>query len=193
MVQHGPRRALCKERRAAELDYTDLRLRLGEHTALLAMPAQHSATHPLDERLAAQYMLALYRSGRQADALAHYRHLRGLLADELGSDPGQELQRLHQAILNGSRDLSPPCAAPPVAATAIVAKLPGGRLPTERLRPAPRPRPAGATRPGAQHHGADPRISRRVRPGGEPHDGSDRDAPRERPAVRYHSPPLPYV
>lgn len=102
------RDALRKEQRAAELDCTDLRLRLGEHAALLAMLAERSAAHPLDERLAAQYMLALYRCGRQADVLAHYRHLRGVLADELGIDPGQDLQRLHQAILSGDAELSAP-------------------------------------------------------------------------------------
>lgn len=117
---NAARDTLRKERWAAELDCTDLRLRLGEHAALIVVLAEHGAAHPLDERLAAQYMLALYRCGRQADALAHYRHLRGVLAEELGIDPGQELQRLHQAIVSGSPELSPPPAAPPVAATAIV-------------------------------------------------------------------------
>ncbi|MER5218593.1 BTAD domain-containing putative transcriptional regulator [Streptomyces sp. NPDC002838] len=105
---NAARDTLQKEQRAAELECTDLRLRLGEHAGLLAVLAERSAAHPLDERLAAQYMLALYRCSRQADALAHYRHLRGMLAEELGIDPGQELQRLHQAILSGDAELSAP-------------------------------------------------------------------------------------
>lgn len=104
------RDALREERRAAEADRTDVRLRLGEHAELLVTLAEHSTRHPLDERLAAQYMLALYRCGRQADALAHYRRLRGHFAEELGIDPGQELQRLHQAILGGDAELSAPTA-----------------------------------------------------------------------------------
>ena len=126
------RETLLKERRAAELDCTDLRLRLGEHAALVATLAEHSATHPLDERAAAQYMLALYRCGRQADALAHYRHLRGVLAEELGIDPSRDLQRLHEAMLAGDTELSPavrpgpqpaaepaPAAAPTTASSGV--------------------------------------------------------------------------
>ncbi|MEV0170005.1 BTAD domain-containing putative transcriptional regulator [Streptomyces sp. NPDC050803] len=115
---NAARDTLRKERWAAELDCTDLRLRLGEHTVLLAVLAERSAEHPLDERLAAQYMLALHRCGRQADALAHYRHVRGILAEELGIDPSRDLQRLHEAMLGGE-ELSPavrpgpqPAAAP---------------------------------------------------------------------------------
>lgn len=108
------RDTLGKERLAAELDCTDRQLRLGDHAALLTPLAERSAAHPLDERLAAQYMLALYRCGRQADALAHHRHIRATLAEELGIDPGQELRRLHQAILSGDAELS----APPARATA---------------------------------------------------------------------------
>ncbi|WP_233414816.1 BTAD domain-containing putative transcriptional regulator, partial [Streptomyces sp. N35] len=98
---NATREALVRERLAAELDCTDLRLRLGQHTALQAELSERCAAHPLDERMAAQYMLALYRCGRQADALAHYRRVRRLLREELGIDPGGRLQELHEAVLAG--------------------------------------------------------------------------------------------
>ncbi|MER7169957.1 AfsR/SARP family transcriptional regulator [Streptomyces mesophilus] len=107
------RETLRKERWAAELDCTDRRLRLGQHAELLSVLAERSTLHRLDERLAAQYMLALYRCGRQADALAHYRSVRGVLAGELGIDPGQDLRRLHQAILDGGAELGAPAARTP--------------------------------------------------------------------------------
>ncbi|AMW15063.1 transcriptional regulator, SARP family protein [Streptomyces qaidamensis] len=116
---NAAREALSRERLAAELDCVDVRLRLGEHTVLLPALSDRSAAHPLDERLAAQYMVALYRCGRQADALAHYRRVRATLAQELGIDPGTELQRLHQAILSGSPELNPQPAAPPIAAAPV--------------------------------------------------------------------------
>jgi YVTN family beta-propeller protein len=74
-------------------------LALGRHDALTAELEQLVAGHPLRERLHGQLMLALYRGGRQADALAAYRRVRHLLADELGIDPGEPLQRLHASIL----------------------------------------------------------------------------------------------
>ena len=55
--------------------------------------------HPLRERLRAQLMLALYRSGRQAEALEAYQDARHALTDELGIEPSQELRELQQAIL----------------------------------------------------------------------------------------------
>lgn len=108
---NAARTALGKERLAAELDCADVRLRLGDHAALLTALAERTAAHPLDERLAAQYMTALYRCGRSADALAHYRHVRGLLAEELGIDPGRPLQLLHQAVLSADPALSLPESA----------------------------------------------------------------------------------
>ncbi len=100
------RTALCRERQAAELDYADVRLRLGEHAEALSVLAELSAAHPLDERVAALYMTALYRCGRQADALAHYRQMHTRLTDELGIDPGRDLQDLHQAVLGRDARLS---------------------------------------------------------------------------------------
>ena len=74
-------------------------LALGQHAELVAELDQLTAANPVRERLQGQRMLALYRSGRQADALAGYHRLRESLADELGIDPGPALQELHRRIL----------------------------------------------------------------------------------------------
>jgi DNA-binding SARP family transcriptional activator/tetratricopeptide (TPR) repeat protein len=78
------------------------------------------ARHPLRERLRGQLMLALYRSGRQSEALEAYRETRRSLVDAVGIEPGPELQRLEQAILRQDASLDPPpvAAAPVPAATA---------------------------------------------------------------------------
>jgi DNA-binding SARP family transcriptional activator len=79
----------------------DVGLALGRHTELVAELAAATAENPLRERFWCQRMLALYRSGRQADALEAYQEINRLLADELGIDPGEELRGVHQAILRG--------------------------------------------------------------------------------------------
>ncbi|MFI5801140.1 BTAD domain-containing putative transcriptional regulator [Streptomyces sp. NPDC051677] len=108
------REAVDQERTAAELDHTDVRLRCGHHTAVLAELSARVETHPLDERLAGQFILALYRSGRPAEALSHYEQIRLLLAEELGCDPSLPLRRLHQQILTTDPALNAPAVGPAV-------------------------------------------------------------------------------
>ena len=83
-------------------------LRLGRHGAVVAELETRVAEHPLRERLRGQLMLALYRSGRQAEALEVHRKGRRLLADELGLEPGAELQRLEKAMLSQDPSLDVP-------------------------------------------------------------------------------------
>ncbi|MEV6939984.1 AfsR/SARP family transcriptional regulator [Streptomyces sp. NPDC051132] len=106
------RQALLRERLAAELAQVDLRLRAGHRGDLLSELTVKTREHPLDERLAGQLMLALYRSGRASDALAHYQGLRRRLAEELGAAPGPRLLGLHRQILANHPALSPPEEAP---------------------------------------------------------------------------------
>lgn len=92
---------LSQERLAAEQDLADAQLRSGQGGKIAADLSARAAGHPLDERIAGQYMLALHQAGRTADALAHYRAVRGRLAEEIGTDPGAPLQDLFRGILAG--------------------------------------------------------------------------------------------
>src|SRR6185437_15714739 len=94
---------LCEQIKRA---LVQARLASGEHAQLVPELAQMVADHPLDEGLYAQLMLALYRGGRQADALATYQRLRITLGDQLGIDPSQELRDLETAILRQDASLS---------------------------------------------------------------------------------------
>jgi len=104
------RMELEADRFAATLDRNDAALHLGRHADLLGELTPLADQHPLDERLAGQLMLALYRSGRQADALYHFDRLRNRLADELGADPGPDLCTLHEQVLRTDPALVPPGA-----------------------------------------------------------------------------------
>jgi Bacterial transcriptional activator domain len=102
------------------------RLAAGEHAQLVPDLEQMAADHPLDEQIHSQLMLALYRSARQADALAVYQRLRRTLGEELGIDPGQQLRDLEVAILRQDPSLDAPTLASPAARSAgpVPAQLP---------------------------------------------------------------------
>src|SRR5690348_11874902 len=138
-----PEAARLEELRLAALEARiDADLALGRHDALTAELEQLAAEHPLRERLHGQLMVALYRCDRQAEALAAYRRARDLLADELGIDPGESLERLHSAVLPHDRPPGP------------------GRRPARQRRPQQRSRggfpgagissPVGRGQPGAR-------------------------------------------
>jgi DNA-binding SARP family transcriptional activator/Tfp pilus assembly protein PilF len=98
----------------------ELDLEQGRHTEAVSELTALTAAHPLRERLRELLMLALYRSGRQAEALAVYADTRRLLADELGVDPRPGLTDLQQRILQADPDLAePPAPAPDTAAVRV--------------------------------------------------------------------------
>jgi predicted ATPase/DNA-binding SARP family transcriptional activator len=83
-------------------------LALGRHDDLVVELEKLVAEHPLRERFWGQLMLALYRSGRQGEALRAYDTVRDLIADQVGVDPGTDLRRLHAAMLGEDPDLDRP-------------------------------------------------------------------------------------
>jgi predicted ATPase/DNA-binding SARP family transcriptional activator len=85
-------------------EWFGVRLALGQHTELIGEIEAFAAEHPLRERARELLMLSLYRSGRQADALAVYRTFRDELADQLGLEPSPALRQRHQDILCGDLD-----------------------------------------------------------------------------------------
>ena len=105
--------ARLEEQRMTALELRiDADLATGRHTQVIGELQQLADAHPTRERLAGQLMTALYRSGRQAEALAAYRHLRTHLADELGLDPGPELRALELQILGQEPSLDAPRKEP---------------------------------------------------------------------------------
>ncbi|MGW1937933.1 AfsR/SARP family transcriptional regulator [Streptomyces goshikiensis] len=113
-------------------------LRLGMHAALIAGLRVEAARHPLRERLQAQLVLALYRSGRRGDALAAARQARDHLVRELGLEPGPHLARLHDRILADDPALMDPRPKAPAVDAA-----PGAPTQTAPSTPPGRPGPAG--------------------------------------------------
>ena len=109
--------ARLEERRtAAREELVAAELELGRHAQLVGELESLVAEHPLRERLRGQLMLALYRAGRQAEALEAYRQARETLVDELGIDPSEELQQLEQAILRHDQELDLPGRVAPAPA-----------------------------------------------------------------------------
>jgi len=100
------RQALAEERVAALEECLAAEVESGRHVPAVSELTALVAEHPLRERPAELLMLALYRGGRTAEALTHYQRTRQRLAEDLGADPGQALQQLHQRILTADPTLT---------------------------------------------------------------------------------------
>jgi class 3 adenylate cyclase len=157
VVFEGPSRHevghLSELRLTTQIERIDAELQLGRHDRLVGELESLVAAHPYQERLHAQLMLALYRSGRQTEALEAYQAVRRSLNDELGLEPGQTLRDLEAAILRqdaslaaGSSETRPPPtpidapkAAPPQdelrPVTVLFADIVGSTALGERLSP----------------------------------------------------------
>jgi DNA-binding SARP family transcriptional activator/tetratricopeptide (TPR) repeat protein len=98
--------SLIEEHRRTQLELIELELKLGRHMGVIGELHRLAALHPLDERIIAMLMTALYRCDRQADALSTYRQTCDLLLTELGSVPGPRLQELQQQILRSDPRLA---------------------------------------------------------------------------------------
>src|SRR4029453_8444820 len=108
--------ARLEELRLAAIEHRiTTELAMGSHTTVVSELEALTARYPLRERLWAHLMLALYRGGRQAEALDAYDRARQVLASELGSDPSSELQELHQQILSQDPELRGPVTPAPVS------------------------------------------------------------------------------
>jgi DNA-binding SARP family transcriptional activator len=134
----------------AREDFVDAELELGRHTDVIPELEVLIAGHPYRERPRAQLMLALYRAGRQAEALEAFHEARRLLVDELGLEPGAELQELERAILRQDESLrararlerAAPALPPPASrrtlrktVAILVSELAGATALAERLDP----------------------------------------------------------
>ena len=140
---------LSELRLAAQIELLEAELELGRAEGLVGELELLVAAHPYQERLRGLLMLALYRSGRQAEALEAYQAARAMLAEELGLEPGQALRDLQSAILRqeatlGAEGSAPLPAAPerhepppdrgePRPCTVLLADIVGTRALSERL------------------------------------------------------------
>ncbi|MGW6685610.1 AfsR/SARP family transcriptional regulator [Streptomyces sp. NPDC054961] len=136
--------ALEERRLTAAEQLYQLRLDHGESAELVGDLRELVDAHPLRETLRGHLMLALYRSGRQAEALEEFGRVRELLVEELGVDPGPRLGRLHEGILRDSPELAAPAA-------------PDRPAPAAARAPSPAPAaPAGAADTAASGSGSGP-------------------------------------
>ncbi|GAB3996771.1 hypothetical protein GCM10029992_17790 [Glycomyces albus] len=123
---------LEQDRFMVSQELLEVGLDLGRHDSLIGEFEALTEDHPFRERLTALRMLALYRAGRQAEALQVFRWSRSVLREEIGVDPGPVLQRVHEAILRRDQRLDLVAAG----------SLDGEWIPLERPTARPRPAPA---------------------------------------------------
>ena len=109
------RAGLEEARQAAVEEHAEIKLEMGRHAEMTAELAGLVRKYPYRERLRGLYMLALYRSGRQADALAVFRHTREVLDADQGIEPGPALRRLHEQMLTADPALDLKLPEPPLA------------------------------------------------------------------------------
>ncbi|MFF9102541.1 BTAD domain-containing putative transcriptional regulator [Streptomyces rubrogriseus] len=133
-------------------DYLEAKLRCGEHYAVLGELETTVEAEPLRERSSGLLMLALYRCGRQVDALSVYNRIRATLVEDLGLEPGHELRRLQQAILAQDQALDQASALLGTAVPATTA-VPAATA----ARPAPAVAPPGHREVPAQFRGHEDR------------------------------------
>ncbi|WP_338698522.1 AfsR/SARP family transcriptional regulator [Streptomyces sp. Q6] len=138
----GPLRAAAAGLEEARLSAVEQLARAygesGSHVRAAALLHTEAVAHPMREPLAAALMRALYRSGRQSDAIDQYHRTRTLLAEELGVDPGPALREAYAEILAGADPQDRPASAPPAVVTPDV---------TGPEAPVVRPEPGDAARP----------------------------------------------
>ncbi|HET9171474.1 MAG TPA: BTAD domain-containing putative transcriptional regulator [Actinospica sp.] len=116
LLDHASVHHFAEDRLLALQGRIEADLNLGRHDELIGELRTLAVSHQLREAFHAQLMLALYRAGRQADALAVYRDLRRATVDELGVEPGAAVQALHADILDSAASLSLPKQGPAGAA-----------------------------------------------------------------------------
>ena len=140
------RQRLAELRTTAAEERADLMLDQGQHVAAVPELTALAAEHPLRERARGLLMIALYRSGRQAEALRVFHDARKRLADELGISPGAELTRLHERLLamDPALDAPParPDARPAQVSPPVVPPVPAQAGPVAEPVPAVGPPPA---------------------------------------------------
>ncbi|HUN36818.1 MAG TPA: BTAD domain-containing putative transcriptional regulator [Trebonia sp.] len=116
-TREGPR---LKEMRLQAVETRiDADLHLGRHAEVVTELRELTAKHPLRERLHGSLILALYRDERRAEALAAYQQARQILVEELGTEPGVALQKLHRQVLFAEPVLAVPEPAPPTRPAAV--------------------------------------------------------------------------
>ncbi|MFI0820735.1 AfsR/SARP family transcriptional regulator [Streptomyces sp. NPDC021098] len=134
------RTRLVEDHRRVREQRIRLQLESGQHADLIGELRELAAQNPYAQKVIASLMLALYRSGRDDEALTVYRDTRRLLRQEQGIEPGAELRELHQRILDQDRALmttdrpaapTAPPAPPAATATPAVAREPGNTLPRD--------------------------------------------------------------
>jgi tetratricopeptide (TPR) repeat protein len=134
---------LAERRVGVVEDGVEVDLALGRHADVVSDLRALVAVHPLRERLRGLLMLALYRCGRQADALAAYQDTRRYLDEELGVEPSADLQRLHRQMLAADPALAAPGTPDTAAGPTAADTAPGDTVPQAGRPPTPAQLPPG--------------------------------------------------